>query len=137
MEDWRNWNQKLIAEFRANHGEIGGHFEHMKLLLLASTGAKTGEQRVTPVAYTMDGDRYVIVASYGGSDVNPAWYHNLVAHPQATIEVGDQKFPVSATLTTGAESDRLFAQHAKAYPQFNGYKLKTTRHLPVFALERD
>jgi deazaflavin-dependent oxidoreductase (nitroreductase family) len=107
------------------------------LLLLTSTGAKSGEQRVKPVAYSMDGDRYVIVASYGGSDENPAWYYNLVAHPQATIEVEDQKFPVSATLTSGEESDRLFAQHATEYPQFNEYKKKTTRHLPVFVLEHD
>jgi deazaflavin-dependent oxidoreductase (nitroreductase family) len=132
-----DWNTKVIEEFRANHGKVGGTFEHMELLLLTSTGAKTGEQRVKPVAYTMDGDRYIIVASYGGGPDNPAWYHNLVAHPQATIEVGEEKFPVSATLTSGEDSERLFAQHAKAYPQFNGYKQKTSRHLPVFALERD
>jgi deazaflavin-dependent oxidoreductase (nitroreductase family) len=130
-----DYNTQIIDEFRAHHGKVAGMFAGMDLLVLTTTGAKSGEPRLKPLAYSQDGDRYVVVASFGGAPVNPAWYHNLVAHPEATVEVGDQKFLVHATLAHDAESDRLFEQHASKYPQFNEYKRKTTRHLPVFVLE--
>jgi deazaflavin-dependent oxidoreductase (nitroreductase family) len=129
-------NANVIEEFRANQGRLGGMFDSMQLLLLTSTGAKTGRPFTKPLAYTKDGDRYVIVASFGGAPTHPAWYHNLVAHPEVTVEVGADKFPAHATLTTGEERERLFNQHAAQYPQFNDYKAKTTRELPVFVLER-
>lgn len=131
-----DYNKQIIEAFRANKGKVGGMFGSMELLLLHSVGAKTGNVSVKPVAYTKDGDNFVIVASYGGSPTNPAWYYNLRAHPEVVIEVGAEKFSVKATLAEGKERDRLFSQHAAQYPNFNEYRSKTTRVLPVFTLER-
>jgi|ERR1700683_129253 len=129
-------NTAVIEEFRAHQGRVGGYFEQLKLLLLSGAGAKTGQPFTKPVAYTMDGDRYVIIASKGGAPTNPAWYFNLKAHPDVTVEVGDEKFQARATEAAGAERERLFNQQAALYPQFNEYKTKTTRQIPVFVLER-
>jgi deazaflavin-dependent oxidoreductase (nitroreductase family) len=131
-----NFNSPVIEEFRANGGKVGGMFAGMQLLLLTATGAKSGNAITVPVAYSKDGNNFVIVASKGGAPSNPDWYHNLVAHPEVAIEVGTDKFPVKAQETTGDERERLFDQHAKAYPQFNEYKTKTSRVIPVFVLER-
>jgi len=133
MEDF---NKKIIEEFRSNKGIVSGPFDGMTLLLVTTHGAKTGKELVIPVAYTKDGDRFVIVASKGGAPTNPAWYYNLLAHPEVTIEVGTEKFTVRATNVTGDERERLFEQHAKQYPNFNDYKAKTTRTIPVFILEK-
>ena len=129
-------NAPVIAEFRANHGKVSGNFATMELLLLTSTGAKSGQSYTRPLAYTKDGDRLVIVASKGGAPTNPDWYHNLLAHPEVTVEVGDEKFTARAVKTEGEERERLFNQHARQYPVFEGYKSKTSRELPVFLLER-
>lgn len=133
MEDF---NKKIIEEFRAKQGKVGGMFEGMDLLLVTTKGAKTGKESTIPVAYTKDGNKYVIVASKGGAPENPGWYYNLLAHPEVTVEVGTEKFQAKATNITGEERERLFEQHAKQYPTFNDYKAKTTRVIPVFTLER-
>lgn len=129
-------NSKIVEEFRANQGKVGGMFADMDLLLVTTTGAKSAKVSVIPVVYTRDGDRFVIVASKGGAPTNPGWYYNLLAHPEVTVEVGNEKFQARATNTTGKERERLFDQHAKQYPNFNDYKAKTTREIPVFTLER-
>lgn len=131
-----DYNAPVIEEFRSNQGKVMGPFGGMELLLLTSKGAKTGKSYTRPLAYTKDGDHFVIVASKGGSPTNPDWYHNLVAHPEVTVEVGPDKFQARASKATGHERERLFNQHARQYPQFNDYKAKTTRELPVFVLER-
>jgi deazaflavin-dependent oxidoreductase (nitroreductase family) len=111
-------------------------FMGMELLLLTVKGAKSGNEYTRPLAYTKDGDHLVIVASKGGAPTNPDWYHNLVAHPDVTVEVGAEKFQAHASKTIGKERERLFEQHAVAYPVFNDYKAKATREIPVFVLER-
>lgn len=131
-----SFNDQVIEEFRANGGKVGGHFANMELLLITTTGAKSGNPHTAPVAFTRDGEDYVIIASYGGSDKNPAWYHNLVAHPDVTVEVGAEKFAAKATITEPAERDRLYTSHSAKYPQFLDYKKKTSREIPVIVLKR-
>lgn len=132
-----DFNDKVIAEFRANHGRVGGNFEGAPLLLLHSRGAKSGQERVSPMMYLADGDRFVVFASKAGADDNPDWYHNLKAHPEARIEVGDDVHAVRAVEVTGVERDRLYAQQAERYPGFKDYEAKTSRVIPVVALVRD
>src|SRR5262245_57169326 len=108
-----DFNAKIIAEFRANGGRVGGMFEGRSLLLLHHTGARSGTERINPVAYTKDGSRYVVIASKGGAPTNPSWYHNLKANPDTTIEVGAESVPVVATEATGEERDRLFGAMAE------------------------
>jgi len=130
------FNRQLIEEFRANGGIVTGQFAGRPLLLLTSTGAKSGRAYTIPVVYTRDGDRFVIIASKGGAPTNPDWYHNLVAHPTATVELGTQRFQVRAIVTAGAERQRLFDRQAAEMPNFADYQKKTTRQIPVIALER-
>lgn len=106
------------------------------MLLLTSTGAKSGERRTTPVMYLPDGERMVIFASKGGAPTNPAWYHNLLANPSATVEVGSETLEVEARATEGEERQSLFDRQAERFPQFAEYAEKTTREIPVIALER-
>jgi len=134
VPDMEEFNRGVIAEFRANDGKVGGPFEGAPVLLLTSVGAKSGERRTTPVMYLPDGERMVIFASLGGAPNNPAWYHNLVANPSATVEVGPGTVEVDAVVTSGEERDRLFEQQAELYPQFADYAQKTTRQIPVVAL---
>jgi len=134
MPDPNDWNSQVIADFRANQGRVGGPFEGAPLLLLTTTGAKTGRPHTTPVMYLADGDRYVVFASKAGAPTNPAWYHNLLANPRATIEVGTEKFPVDATVMIGPERERLYTTQAERYPGFSGYEQKTSRVIPVIAL---
>jgi deazaflavin-dependent oxidoreductase (nitroreductase family) len=136
MTSQNDFNQRIIAEFRANGGIVGGPFAGAPMLLLTTTGAKSGERRTTPLVYLPDGDRFVIIASKGGAPTHPGWYHNLLAHPQTTIEVGTETIPVTATVVTGAERDRLYAEQARLRPAFAEYQAKTTRRIPVIALER-
>jgi deazaflavin-dependent oxidoreductase (nitroreductase family) len=131
-----NFNAKIIREFRENEGKVGGPFEGAPLLLLTSTGAKSGQPRTSPMMYLPDGGRYLVFASKAGAPTNPDWYHNLVAHPDASIEVGTERFAVKATVITGAERDELYARQAELYPGFAEYEAKTTRIIPVIALER-
>ncbi len=131
-----DFNLKIIEEFRANGGETFGPFKGRPLLLLTTTGAKSGEERTTPLVYSKDGDRLVIIASMGGAPKHPAWYLNLVANPKATVEVGAEKFTARASVAEGAERERLYAQQAAEMPAFNEYQEKTTRQIPVVVLER-
>ena len=136
MPDMNDFNRAIIEEFRANGGKVGGPFEGAPVLLLTTTGAKSGERRTTPVMYLPDGERMVIFASKGGAPTNPAWYHNLLANPIATVEVGAETIDATAVVTTGEERDRLFETQAALHPQFSEYAQKTTRQIPVIALER-
>ena len=129
-----DWNQKVIEEFRANGGKLGGAFAGAPLLLLTTTGAKSSQQRVSPVAYLQDGERMFVFASKAGAPTNPDWYHNLVAHPEVTVEVGDQKFNAKAVVITGKERDEIYAKQAAFSPGFGEYQQKTTRVIPVVEL---
>lgn len=128
----------LIEEFRANAGRLSsGPFAGRNVLLLTTTGARSGLARLAPLVYTRDGDRYVIVASKGGAPTHPGWYFNLVANPTVSVEVGREKFEARAVVVADdAERDRLYARHATDYPGFNDYQQRTTRRIPVVLLER-
>jgi deazaflavin-dependent oxidoreductase (nitroreductase family) len=134
--DWRDWNNKLIDEYRASGGRVKGDFEGAPLLLLTTTGAKSGKPFTTPLMYLPDGDRVVIFASKAGAPANPDWYHNVVAHPRVTVELGTEKYEADAEVITGPERDQLYARQAAAYPNFAEYERKTTRVIPVVALRR-
>jgi deazaflavin-dependent oxidoreductase (nitroreductase family) len=133
-DEMKSFNQTVIDEFRANGGETSGPFAGAPLLLLNSTGAKSGEVRTSPVVHTRDGERYIIIASKAGADTNPSWYHNLVANPRATIEVGADTIPVEATVAEGDERTRLYDAQAALMPNFSEYAEKTTRVIPVLIL---
>lgn len=134
MADNNDFNAGVIEEFRANHGKVGGNFEGAPLLLLHSLGARSGNKRVNPVMYLKDGDRFLVFASKAGADTNPDWYHNLLAHPDARIEVGDQALDVRAEKLTSTERDEKFAEQAALYPGFADYEKQTSRVIPVIAL---
>jgi deazaflavin-dependent oxidoreductase (nitroreductase family) len=136
MTDLNEFNHNLIDEFRASGGKVTGIFEKAPLVILTTTGAKSGEPRTFPVVYTRDGDRLVVIASKGGSDENPAWYHNLVAHPAVTVELPDETYEARAVVTEGDARDRLFRAHADLMPNFDEYQAKTSRRIPVIVLER-
>jgi deazaflavin-dependent oxidoreductase (nitroreductase family) len=127
-------NRRVTAEFHANAGELGGRFEGIDILILTTTGAKSGQTRWNPLAYTTDSNRYIIVASKGGSPGHPDWYYNLLRYPSVSIEVGRENVMVDATVATGAEHHRLYAQHAERMPQFRDYERATTRKIPVVIL---
>lgn len=131
-----DWNKKVIEEFRANNGKVGGYFENMTLLLLHTRGAKSGLPRLSPTAYTEDGDRLVIIASKGGADTHPDWYYNVVANPNVTVEVGTETYDVVATVEQEPERTRLYDQMAAQYPGFEAYRQKTSRNIPVITLKR-
>ena len=131
-----DFNADVIAEFRANHGKVGGNFEGAPLLLLHTTGAKSGETRISPVMYLQDGDRILVFASKAGAPTNPDWYHNLVANPDATIEVGDDTVDVRAEVLPRDQRDEKYAVQAERYPGFAEYEKKTDRVIPVVALTR-
>ena len=134
MASVSDYNQRIIEEFRANGGQPPSWSGSSSLLLLHHRGAKSGVERVNPVAYLEDEGRYVIFASKGGAPVNPGWYHNVTAHPETTIEVGSDTVPVSANEASGEERDRLFAAQAQRSPQFAEYQQKTDRVIPVIVL---
>jgi deazaflavin-dependent oxidoreductase (nitroreductase family) len=127
-------NQRIIDEFRANDGKVGGHFEGKTLLLLHTKGAKSGEERINPVAYVKDGDRFVVIASKGGSPTNPSWYYNILANPLVTVEVGTEKFQAQATVAEEPERTRLYNKMVEMMPGFDDYRRKTTRVIPVIML---
>ncbi|MDQ6695165.1 MAG: nitroreductase family deazaflavin-dependent oxidoreductase [Chloroflexota bacterium] len=132
----KNWNENVISEFRSNGGKVGGPFQGGNMLLLTTTGAKSGRQLTSPLMYNTDGDRLLVFASKGGAPTNPDWYHNLVANPQVTVEVGDESFKANAVVLTGEERDRHYNNQASQSPQFADYQKSTTRQIPVVALER-
>lgn len=134
-----DYNQKNIEEFRANQGRVGGGFEGKPLLLLHTIGRRSGTERVNPLMYLADGNRWVIFASKGGHVADPHWLHNVEANPKATIEVGTSTIPVIATvLREGPDRDALYARQIAAFPQFGEYEEKTEGHrtIPVIILER-
>ena len=136
MSEMSEFNEKVVTEFRANNGKVGGQMEGMPVMLLTATGAKTGRKLTRPLVYTTDGDRMVIIASFAGAPTSPPWYFNLVANPEATVEVGSKTFQVRATVAAGDERQRLFDQQAKQMPIFADYQKKTTRQIPVITLTR-
>jgi deazaflavin-dependent oxidoreductase (nitroreductase family) len=130
------WNRGIIDEFKANDGEVGGIFEGKPLLLLHHIGAKTGAERVSPLMYQEVDGAYAVFASKGGADANPHWFHNLVAHPDVSIELGSDKIDVKARVTDGEERERIWDRQKREFPQFAEYEKKTSRdHIPVIVLE--
>jgi deazaflavin-dependent oxidoreductase (nitroreductase family) len=134
MTEWSNPNQKIIDEFHANGGKVGGRFEGRTLLLLHTKGARSGQERVNPTAYVKDDGRLVIIASKGGAPTNPNWYYNLVANPLVTVEVGTDKFQARAKVTEEPERTRLYNKMVEMMPSFDEYRHKTTRKIPVIVL---
>ncbi|MBA3945609.1 MAG: nitroreductase family deazaflavin-dependent oxidoreductase [Herpetosiphonaceae bacterium] len=134
VHDWNERNRGVIEEFRANGGKVGDGTN--KLILLTTTGAKSGLLRVNPLNYSTDGDRIILIASKGASPTNPDWYHNLVANPEVTVEVGSERFQARASIAEGEERQRLFDQQAALMPFFAEYQQRTTRQIPVIILER-
>ena len=132
-----DWNEKVIEEFRANGGKVGGPFEGAPMILVHHTGARSGTERVTPlVTFPQDDGRYVIIASKAGAPTNPDWYHNLRAHPRVDVEVGTETFPVQVTEAEGAEREGIWGRAVAAMPGFGEYQEKTTRTIPVLVLSR-
>ena len=129
-----DFDERNIAEFRANHGRVGGNFEGAPLLILHSVGARSGQPRTNIMMYQADAERYLIFASKAGADDNPAWYWNLKANPDARIEVGDDIVDVHATELDGKERDEKYTLQAERYPGFADYERKTSRVIPVVAL---
>jgi deazaflavin-dependent oxidoreductase (nitroreductase family) len=135
--DYEAFTQTLVADMRAHGGQVtSGPMAGRPLMLLTTNGAKSGQERTAIVTYTRDGDRYVIAASKGGASTNPAWFHNLRVNPEVTVEAGGEIFPARATVTEGAERDRLWNQHAAERPEFRDYPSRTRRVIPVIVLDR-
>jgi deazaflavin-dependent oxidoreductase (nitroreductase family) len=135
MADASDWNSKIIEEFRANGGKVGGQFEGAPVLLLHTTGARSGLERVHPMMYRQAGDGYAVFASKAGAPTNPDWYHNLVAHPGVQAEIGTQTLQFTARVTEGDEREQIWAAQKSEYPGFADYEQKTTRQIPVVILE--
>ncbi|MDQ1434063.1 MAG: hypothetical protein QOF59_879 [Actinomycetota bacterium] len=135
-DDFRGFNDALVEEFRNNGGKVTGMFGDAPLVLLTTTGAKSGKTRTTPVVYTTDGDKVVVIASKGGAPTSPDWYHNLVANPDVTVELSTDKFEGRARVAEGEERDRLYRAQAELMPNFADYEKATTRKIPVVVLER-
>jgi deazaflavin-dependent oxidoreductase (nitroreductase family) len=136
MTDQNEYNRKLIEEFRATRANLDWPFKGRPLLLLTTTGARSGERRTTPIMYMPDGDRLIVFASNAGALTHPAWYHNLMAHPQVTVEIGNETFDAIALVTEGAERNRIWSKTVELYPFFADHQAKITRQIPVVALER-
>ncbi|MEV4134655.1 nitroreductase family deazaflavin-dependent oxidoreductase [Dactylosporangium sp. NPDC049742] len=130
-----DWNDKIIEEFRANGGKVGGNFEGAPLLLLHTVGARSGQERVHPMMYQKVDGGYAVFASYAGAPTNPAWFHNLVAQPRVTAEIGTGTQELVARVTDGDEREQIWTAQKAAYPGFADYERKTTRQIPVVVLE--
>jgi deazaflavin-dependent oxidoreductase (nitroreductase family) len=130
-----DWNTQVINEFRANGGRAGGPFEGADLLLLHSIGARSGQERINPLTYLKVNGSYAIFASKGGAPTHPDWYHNIVAHPETTIEVGTETLPVTARVAQGQERERIWEEQTRSSPQFAQYEKSTNRTIPVVILE--
>ncbi len=136
MTEASDWNAAIIEEFRANGGKVGGQFEGAPLLLLHSTGAKSGQERVAPVMYQAVSQDFAIFASKAGAPTNPDWYHNLLANPRATVEVGTDTLEVTARVADDADRERIWSKQKADYPGFAEYEQKTARKIPVVLLSR-
>ena len=136
MNNPNNRNQTIIDEFRANSGKVGGPFAGKTLLILHTVGAKSGLERVNPVAYVVDSERLVIIASKGGAPDNPDWYYNILAHPLVTVEVGTEQFQARASFAPEPERTRLYSKMVEMLPVFAEYQQRTSRVIPVITLTR-
>jgi deazaflavin-dependent oxidoreductase (nitroreductase family) len=136
VPDSQDWNTQIIEEFRANEGKVGGPFEGAPLLLLVTTGRKSGRTHVSPMMYLPEGDVMYVFASKAGAPTHPDWYHNLMAAPTSMVEVGTDRFEVTAQELTGAARDEVYARQAAMYPGFADYEAQTARTIPVVALRR-
>jgi deazaflavin-dependent oxidoreductase (nitroreductase family) len=134
MSDLNERNKRIIDEFRANEGRVGGPFEGKDLLLLHTVGAKSQAERINPVACIKDGERFAVIASKGGAPTHPDWYYNIVANPQVTVEVGTEKFHAQAMVAEEPERSRLYEKMVEVMPGFDGYRRGTTRIIPVIVL---
>ncbi len=134
--DFNEFNRNLIVEFRADDGKVGGMFANSPLMLLTTIGAKSGQERTSPLVYTTDGDRMVVIASKGGAPTHPDWYHNLVANPEVKVELPGETYQGRAVEQTGEERDRLYDQQAAQMPFFAEYQRGTDRKIPLFTIER-
>jgi len=134
--DVPEYNRKLIEEFRTTRDQPGGPLPGRAIVLLTTTGRRTGQRRTTPMMYMRDGDRLLVFASNAGAPRHPDWYHNLVAHPEVTVEVGAETYEARAVVPTGAERDRLWAGAVESYPFFGEHQAKVSRTIPVVILER-
>ena len=134
MTEANDWNRQIIEEFRANEGKVGGQFAGAPLVLLTTTGARSGQPRTSPMMYLDDGGRRYVFASKAGAPTNPDWYHNLKANPEVTVEVGTDELRATAREVTGSERDRLYAHQADLYPGFAECQEKTDRTIPVVEL---
>lgn len=130
------WNHGIIEDYRAHGAVTQGPFVGRQVLLLTTTGAKSGVERTTPLVYTTDGDRIVIVASMGGAPTHPYWFTNIEAHPIVSVQLGPEHFKARATIVSAGERRRLYDQHAELHPSFHEYEQKTTREIPVVVLDR-
>ncbi|HEY7094729.1 MAG TPA: nitroreductase family deazaflavin-dependent oxidoreductase [Ktedonobacterales bacterium] len=130
----REYNARLIEEYRANGGKLSGQLANSQIILLTTTGAKTSQERVTPMGYRLDGDRIVVIAADAGADKHPDWYYNLLAHPEVIVELGTERFPARAVVASAAERERLIA--ANVVPYFPAQQEKTSREIPFVFLER-
>ncbi len=137
VSEMNDWNAKIIEEFRANQGKVGGQFEGSPVLLLHTTGAKSGRERVNPMMYLEESGRVYVFASKAGADSDPDWYRNLVANPGVQVELGPETFDATAVVVSGAERDRIYQVQSERYPGFAEYQAKTTRVIPVVELRRD
>ncbi len=134
-ETIKAFNRTIADEFRTNDGKVGGQFQGADLLLLTTTGAKSGQPRLSPLAYFRVDGKLLVIGSFAGADVNPAWVHNLRAHPSVHVEIGNESADVTARELPPAERDELFARITAAAPGFAEYQAKTTRVIPVFELQ--
>ncbi len=131
-----DFNQQVIEEFRSNGGKVGGQFEGAPLLLLHTTGARSGAERVNPMMYHQVGGELAVFASKAGAPTNPDWCHNLVANPRASVEVGEERYDVDARVAEGQERTQIWEAQKSAYPGFADYERQTTRTIPVVILRR-
>ena len=136
-QDWNDWDRRIIEAFRANEGNVGGQFAGVPLLLLTTTGAKSGAPRISPLAYLSEGGRIYVFAGNRGAPSNPGWYHNLVAHPEVMVELGTETFEARATVVESAEGDRLGSIQLQKLPALAELQAKITRKVPVVLLERN
>ena len=134
-QNFNDWDQRIIEEFRANRGKVGGPFAGVPILLLTTTGAKSGVQRPRPLAYLSDGGHIYVFAGNRGGPTNPAWYHNLVAHPDVTVEVGSEKFTARAIVLNDADAERLGRVQLQKLPGLADTMSKITRKVPAILLE--
>jgi deazaflavin-dependent oxidoreductase (nitroreductase family) len=129
-----DWNQQIINEFRSNGGKVGGPFANSTLLLLTTTGAKSGQERINPLAYLEENGRFFIFASKAGAPTNPDWYYNLLAHPTVKVDLGTKEFQAKAVVVSPEERDQIYARQVQRAPGFGDYEKKTTRKIPVVEL---